>query len=339
MSTTGGPAVTPERIMEIVWGYAPPLILAAAVSTRVFDVLDAGPKTLEQLAAVSGNSVRGLRPILNALAGFGFLTKDPEGRFALSPDSAAFLVRNKPGYLGGFVEFSAWNLMPRWQQLREMVRTGKPGAAVNQQETGEEFFQQLVEPIFNMSYPATQALANALGLESADGPVRVLDIGAGSGVWGIGLAQRSKQVSVTAVDFPGVLDVTRKMAERFGMADRFSYLPGDFHDVDFGTGHTVITIGQILHGEGEQKSRVLLKKAFAALESGGTIAIGEILVNQDRLGPPMGLIFAVNMMANTDAGDTFSFEEISDWLKDTGFVNFRKIDPGGPAAVVVADKP
>src|SRR6185436_4239239 len=117
--------------------------------------------------------------------------------------------------------------------LREMVRTGKPGAAVNQQETGEEFFQQLVEPIFNMSYPATQALANALGLENADGPVRVLDIGAGSGVWGIGLAQRSKQVSVTAVDFPGVLDVTRKMAERFGMADRFSYLPGDFHDVDF----------------------------------------------------------------------------------------------------------
>jgi SAM-dependent methyltransferase len=219
------------------------------------------------------------------------------------------------------------------------VRTGKPPAAVNQQQTGDEFFQTLVEPIFNMSYPATQALGNALGLEKAAKRVRVLDIVAGSGVWGIGLAQRSAQVSVTAVDFSGVVNVTRRMADRFGLADRFSFIAGDFHDVDFGTGYAIVTLGHILHSEGEQRSRTLLKKAFAALAPGGTIAIGEILVNSDRTGPPMGLIFAVNMMANTDAGDTFSFEEISVWLKDAGFVNARKIEPGGPAAIVIADKP
>jgi hypothetical protein len=339
MSASGGPAVTPERIMQTAWAFAPTVILAAAVNSCVFDLLDAGPKSLEELAKASGSAVRGLRPILNALAGFQFVTKNADGRFALTPESATFLVSTKPGYLGGFVEFSAWSLIPRWQQLRESVRTGKPVAAVNQQQTGDEFFQTLVEPIFNMSYPSTQALGKGLGLEKATSPVRVLDIGAGSGVWGIGLAQQSPQVTVTAVDFPGVVNVTRRMAERFGMADRFSYVPGDFHDVDFGTGHTVVTLGHILHSEGEQRSRVLLKKAFAAMAPGGTIAIGEMLVNDDRSGPPMGLIFAVNMMANTDDGDTFSFEEISDWLKDAGFVNFRKIEPGGPGAIVLADKP
>jgi len=330
--------VTPDRILEIVWSYAPPMILAAAVNSRVFDVLDGGPKTLEELATASGCAARGLRPILNALAGFHFLSKSPEGKYALAPDTAAFLVRNKPGYLGGFVEFNAWSLLPRWQHLRDAVRTGKPAEAVNQQERGDEFFQQLVEPIFNMSYPATQVLGKVLGVDQASSSVRVLDIGAGSGVWGIGLAQQSKQVSVTAVDFPGVLNVTRKMAERFGMAERFSYVGGDFHDVDFGTAHTLVTLGHILHSEGEARSRALLKKAFAALASGGTIAITEFLVSHDRSGPPMSLIFAVNMMVATDNGDTFSFEEISGWLKEAGFVNPRKIEPGGPVGVVLADK-
>jgi ubiquinone/menaquinone biosynthesis C-methylase UbiE len=331
MSATGGPAVTPERIMQTAWGFAPPLILAAGVDSRVFDLLDAGPKTLEELASASGSAARGLRAIVNALAGFQFLTKSADGKYA-------FLVRGKPGYLGGFVEFSAWSIVPRWQTLRENVRTGKPVFAVNQQETGDEFFQQLVEPIFNMSYPSTQVLGKALGIAGAANSVRILDIGAGSGVWGIGLAQQSPQVTVTAVDFPGVLNVTRRMTERFGLSERFSYVGGDFHDVDFGTGHTLVTLGHILHSEGEQRSRELLKKASSALAPGGTIAIAEMLVADDRSGPPMNLIFAVNMMAMTDSGDTFSFEEISAWLKEAGFGNFRKIEPGGPGAIVVADK-
>ena len=84
-----------------------------------------------------------------------------------------------------------------------------------------------------MSYPATQAAGQALGLANAKSPIKMLDIGTGSGVWGIGLAQLSPQVSVTAQDLPGVLDVTRRMADRFDLADRFSYLPGDFHTCRF----------------------------------------------------------------------------------------------------------
>ena len=92
MSASGVPAVTPDRIMETVWGYAPPMILAAAVNSRVFDVLDSGPKTLEELAKAAGTAVRGLRPILNALAGFQFLTKSADGRFAL----LSILPHDKP---------------------------------------------------------------------------------------------------------------------------------------------------------------------------------------------------------------------------------------------------
>jgi ubiquinone/menaquinone biosynthesis C-methylase UbiE len=325
--------------MEMVWGYAPPIILGTAVQCKVFDLLDAGPKTVDELAKASGNSARGLRSIMNALVGFQFLTKNSDGRYALTPESAAFLVSSKPGYLGKFVEFSGLKMIHTWLPLPEIVRTGKPNTAINQQDEGAAFFQELVEPIFAMSYPATQVAGQALGLANAKSPIKVLDIGAGSGVWGIGLAQQSPQVTVTAQDLPNVLDVTRQMANRFNLADRFSYLPGDFHTADFGTGYNLATVGHILHMLGVDECRRLLKKAAGALAPKGTVVISEFLVNQDRSGPPMGLIFAVNMLAHTENGDTFSFEEISGWLKEAGLVNPRKIEPGGPVGLVMADKP
>jgi len=152
------------------------------------------------------------------------------------------------------------------------------------------------------------------------------------------LAQQSPQVSVTAQDMQGVLDVTKRMASRFNLADRFEYLPGDFHTMDFGTGFNLATLGHILHMLGIDECRQLLKKAAGALAPKGTVVISEFLVKDDRTGPPMALIFAVNMLAHTDNGDTYSFEQISGWLKEAGLVNIRKIEPGGPVGLVLADK-
>jgi len=339
MSASSNPAVRPDRIMEMIWGYAPPLILATAVHAKVFDSLDAGAKTVEELAQSTGNSARGLRAIMNALVGFNFLAKDSGGRYMLTPESAAFLVSSKPGYMGKFVEFSGLKSMQTWLPLPEIVRTGKPNDAIRQQDAGESFFQDLVEPIFAMSYPATQAAGQALGLATAKSPVKVLDIGAGSGVWGIGLAQQSPQVSATAQDMQGVLDVTKRMVDRFKLADRFQFLPGDFHTLDFGTGYNLATLGHILHMLSVDECRQLLKKAASALAPKGTVIISEFLVKDDRTGPPMPLIFAVNMLAHTEQGDTYSFEQISSWLQEAGLVNTRKIEPGGPVGLVMADKP
>jgi ubiquinone/menaquinone biosynthesis C-methylase UbiE len=182
-------------------------------------------------------------------------------------------------------------------------------------------------------------LATELQIDRATGPVRVLDLAAGSGVWGIGLAQRSPQVSVTAVDWPGVLDITRKMTARFGVSGRFTFVAGDLEAADFGRGHNIATLGHILHSEGESRSRALLKKTFEALAPGGTIAVQEFLVNDTRTGPPNGLIFAVNMLVATDEGDTWSFNEIASWLKEAGFENPRTIDSPGPSPLILATRP
>jgi ubiquinone/menaquinone biosynthesis C-methylase UbiE len=332
-------SVTPERIMQFAWGYVPPLVLEAAIRHRVFDVLDAGPKTVKETAAATGASERGLRTIMNVLVGLNFLAKGSGGRYVLTPESETFLVSTKRGFQGGILKHASAQLIPKWLHLNEIVGTGSPAVAVNEEGTGSDFFQKFVVDIFPMSYPSALALADHLALGNSDTPVRVLDLAAGSGVWGIALAQSSERVLVTAVDWTNVLPATERTVAGFGLTDRYVFVGGDLLAADFGRDHNVATLGHILHSEGEARSRTLLRKTFDALAPGGTIAIAEFLVNADRTAPVMSLFFAANMLVNTDNGDTYSFEEIGSWLTEAGFTNPRLLEAPGPSPLILATKP
>ena len=330
---------TPDRLMGIAWGYGPPLVIEAACRHQLFDHLEAGPKSADELATAAGVSPRGVRAVANLLTGLELLSKDAEGRYSLTPESAAFLVSTKPSYLGRFFLRTSVETLPRWMKLPEVVRTGQPASAVNQEAPGSEFFQQLVEDLFPMGYPAAKMLAAELRLAEARSPVSVLDLAAGSGVWSIALVQASPQAHATAVDWPAVLDVTRRVTARFGVADRYTFVAGDLDSADFGSGHNVATLGHILHSEGEERSKQLLAKTFAALAPRGTIAIQEFLVDKDRSKEMRGLLFAINMLVATDVGDTYSFEEISSWLQAAGFENPLTIQSPGPSPLILATKP
>jgi ubiquinone/menaquinone biosynthesis C-methylase UbiE len=333
-----GQPPTPERLLQYAWGYAPPLILGAALKFHLFDALEQSPATVDELAARTGASPRGLSAILNALTGLEFLAKR-DGRYHLTPESSTFLVAGKPGFHGGFFEHTVDQVMAGWLQLPEVVRSGRPAVSVNQQNQGAEFFTKFVESLFPLSYQAATQAGEHLGIARAAEPVSILDIGAGSGVWGIALARQSAQARVRAVDWPQVLDVTRDIAQRHGVGDRFTFAPGDLMEADFGSGHQIATIGHILHSEGRERSRQLLRKVFMALAPGGTVVISEFMPDEDRSGPPTALIFAVNMLVHTENGDTFSFAEISDWLLEAGFRNRRLLEAAAPSPLVLATKP
>lgn len=331
-------SVTPERIYQFTWGFSIPLVLEAAIRHRVFDVLANGPLPLQELQDRTGASARGLSAILDVLVGLNLLAKDPAGKFSLTPESSAYLVSTQPAFAGGIIRHCTQHLIPNWLKLSEIVATGKPVRAVNEQQNGSEFFETFVEDIFPMSYPAAQVLARHFNANGAN-PVRVLDLAAGSGVWGIAIAQAHHNAQVTALDWPDVLTVTRKVVARFGLSDRFSFLPGDLLQADFGSGYQLATLGHILHSEGREHSRKLLSKTFDSLAPGGVVAIQEFLVNQDRTGPLNALIFAVNMLVNSETGDTFSFEEIASWLSQSGFIDARTLDAPGPSPLILANKP
>src|SRR5205809_3419572 len=339
MKTLSQDQVTPERLMQFGFAYAPPLIIGAAVSNKVFDTLEGGGKTIEQVSKTTGASQRGLRAIMNALVGLELLKKDRHEKYSLTPESATFLLSDKAGTQAGFFATILPQLVSRWLSLTEVVRDGRPVLAVNQEEPGTEFFSQLVENIIPMSYPSAQALGHHLKIAKAKSEVRVLDLAAGSGIWGIALTQKSPRVRVTAVDWAGMIPTTKRITQKFGVADRFNYIEGDLLEANLGNGYDIAILGHILHSEGEERSRKLLKKTFKALKSGGTIAIAEWLVNDDRTEPTHSLMFAVQMLVNTERGDTFSFNEIKSWLEEARFKRVRKLEAPGPSPLILATKP
>jgi ubiquinone/menaquinone biosynthesis C-methylase UbiE len=331
--------VTPERLMELSFAYAPPLIISAAAANKVFDALENSAKTAEEVAKKTGASPRALKILMNALVGLDLLKKDRQGRYSLTPESAAFLISKRPGSHAGFFGTIAPQLISRWLRLTDIVREGRPAVAVNQETEGTEFFSQLVENIIPMSYPAAQKLGDHLKIAKTKKEIRVLDLAAGSGIWGIALAQKSPHVRVSAVDWAGMIPTTKQITEKYSVRDRFNFVEGDLLQANFGTGFDIATLGHILHSEGEDRSRKLLKKTFRALKSGGVIAIAEWLVNDQRTEPLHALMFAVQMLVNTEKGDTFSFNEIKSWLEDAGFKKVRRLEAPGPSPLVLATKP
>jgi len=334
-STSDSP--NPERLTQLGFAYAPPMIIGAAAANGIFDVLDSGAKTVSEVSKQTGASERGVRIVMNALVGLELLRKDGD-RYGLTPESEAFLVSNKPGTLAGFFPMNMKRLIPLWLKLDEAVHSGRPPEARNREEEGTKFFTELVENIMPMSYGGAQALANYLQIAGRSTPLRVLDIAAGSGIWGIAVAQKSPQVQVTAVDWSGMIPTTKRVTQRFGVAEQFRFIEGDIGEVDFGTGYDVAILGHILHSEGAERSRRLLQKTARSLKSGGTIAIGEFLVNEERTEPLPSLMFAVQMLVNTEEGDTFSFNEIKKWLQEAGFKDARTLDAPGPSPLVLATK-
>ena len=333
------PPVTPARLLQFSWAFAIPLLLDAAVRNGLFEALAGGPKTAAELAAESAVSERGARAVLNALTSVDLLTKDSEGRYGLTAESAAFLGRTSPAYLGGVFRHASVQLMPRWLALNEVVRTGRPAPYDVSDDGRALHFQEFVEDIMPLSFPAARALAETLVPETSEAPMRVLDIGAGSGVWGIALAERGPGVRVTAVDWPQVLDVTLDVAARYGVGDRFEARPGDLFAIDFGDAYQAAVLGHVLHSFGEARNRALIAKVFDALAPGGVLAIADFLVDDAHAAKTHGLIFAVNMLVNTEEGDTFSFAEIAGWLTDAGFANIRALEAPGPAPLILADRP
>src|SRR6266516_1715915 len=284
--------VTPERLMELSFAYAPPLIISAAAANKVFDKLENGAKTAEEIAKKTAASPRALRILMNALVGLDLLKKDRRGRYSM-----------------------------------------------NQETEGTEFFSQLVDNSIPMSYPAAQKLGDHLKIAKTKREIRILDLAAGSGIWGIAIAQKSPRVRVSAVDWAGMIPTTKQITEKYGVRDRFNFVEGDLLEADFGNGYDIATLGHILHSEGEDRSRKLVKKTFRALKSGGVIAIAEWLVNDQRTEPLPSLMFAVQMLVNTEKGDTFSFNEIKRWLEEAGFKKVRKLEAPGPSPLILATKP
>ena len=337
--TTSAALPTPERLFKMLWGFATPVLIENALHLGVFNALNNHPgKTLQELSREMNVGEREARALLNALAGLQLLFKEND-RYSLTPESRAFLVSETPVSFVPYSHMVFNRLLPGWLNLSRVMREGRPEVPANRETTGVAFFSEMVESLFVPNSLPARALAESLDVANTGDTVRVLDIAAGSGVWSIPMAQASPRVQVTAVDWEPMLKTTQAFASRFEVADQYRFVGGDLDEADFGEGYQVAVLGHIVHSEGEVRSRALLEKVYQALAPGGVVVIADLILNEERTGPPFSLFLAMTMVIFTEQGDIFTFGEMTDWLTACGFTDVRLLEVPAPSPLVLATKP
>lgn len=336
MKKTDNGEVNPGKIFDTCFAFATSRILLSGVELEIFTHIANGHRTMLDIARAAQADSRGIEALLNSLVAMNFLTKS-NNLYDLTPPAKKFLVKGLPTYYGDFV-LHIDLLWESWKNLTKVISTGKSYLSVDKEE-GEKFFKKLVPLLFPMNYPAAKAAAEALGVGNTWKNLNVLDIGSGSGAWGIAFAEQDAGARITAQDWPDILKITKEFTDKFNLNGRFTYLPGDLREVDFGQNkYDLVILGHVCHSEGAEKSRTLLSRSYRSLKQGGKLLIAEMIPDDTRSAEVFPLLFAVNMLVHTTEGNTFTMAEYREWLLSAGFHSITTLHAPSPSPLILASK-
>jgi SAM-dependent methyltransferase len=332
---------TPDQVFSSFMGHVSSAVLKAALDLGVFDRIAAGTDDLDGLVRAIAVPERGLRILLDALIGLGFLEK-PADRYRLRPIAEAFLVKSSGAYLGGMSAVMGHALLwERMARLTDIVRQG--GVAGERNPANREsdpFWTVFAEASRGLSVPQAALIAEVVKPERF-GQTRILDLACGSGIYGFTMLQRAgNKARLTSVDWPNVLDKARETATEWKLLDRIEWRPGNIFDVDFGSGYDIAIASQIYHHFDLEQNLALSRRILASLRPGGELVIHDAVPDERRAERPFPLVFAVVMLATTDHGDTFTFAQYRDVLERAGFTEIGlHAPPMLPSQVITARKP
>ena len=305
-----------ERLSELVWGFQPSRIFLTAVELDVFTHVGHGSRSASEVAGSLGASLRGTEILLNSLAGLGLLSKS-QGRFSNTPLTLRFLVAGAPDYaLTGF-KHSA-NLWRAWSNLTEVVKTGRVDRPPMSDEDAKDSTESFIMLMHERARYRAPKVADAIDLSYT---MSVLDIGGGPGTHSMEFAIRKPELCAVVFDLTEVVGIAGRLIREAGLQERVTVKPGDYYTDDFGRGYDLAFLSAIVHSNSAEGNVHILKKAHEALQPGGRVAIVDFIMDDEKIKPEFGAVFAVNMLVATDAGNCYNEKEIEEWFAEAGFVN------------------
>jgi SAM-dependent methyltransferase len=313
------PQVSPALFFNTINSYQRTEALKAAIKLEVFSAISAGNSTAADLARTCVTAERGMRILCDYLVIMGFLTKQ-DAHYGLTPDSAMFLDKKSPAYLGGTIDFLLSPVLTGgFKDLTASVRKG--GTIMENEGTVTPDHPVWVD--FARAMAPMMALPAHLMAElvdpAANGKLKILDIAAGHGLFGLAFAKRNPNAEVTAVDWPNVLAVAEENAAAAGVTERYHLNPGSAFDVDYGSGFDLVLFTNFLHHFDPPTCETLLRKAHAALAPEGRAVTLEFVPNDDRVSPPEVAGFSMMMLGSTPSGDAYTFRELESMMRNAGF--------------------
>jgi len=303
-------------------------VLLTAVELDLFSLMGDRRLTSQQLAQVGGFDQRGLEILLDSMVVMG-LARKQRGAYSNTSVTRECLCNDNEASLLPMIRHYA-DLWCRWSKLSDRVRANDKA----------EPHDQLAAFIGAMDWVAAPLAPSVVAAMGAPRGARVLDVGGGSGAYTAAFLSRDRSVRMTLFDRPEVIAFAREFLAQRGCEESVQFVGGDFLKDDLPRDQDLVFLSAIVHSLSLEQCASLFSRAFAALVPGGRLVIRDHVMSEDRLQPRAGALFAVNMLAATDGGRTYTYTELRTRLQESGFIDVQLAQDGERMnALVEATKP
>ncbi|MFQ5663626.1 MAG: methyltransferase [Terriglobia bacterium] len=325
--------LTAVPLMQLISGFWASKALAAAVGLDLFTKLSGRGVDSQELTQLLGLHPRPAEMLLSACTALGLLEKRNE-RYWNSALAEEFLVRGKPYYFGGVVRMLDRRLYLPWNRLSEALKTNRaqtwgdqPGLfeAISANPEEQRIF---TEAMHSWSLQSGKAVAAAFDFSPY---TQLLDVGGGSGAYCIEAACRYPHLRAVVFDLQAALEIAQEKIAQAGLSDRINTQAGDFFTEELPKGSDVMLVSMILHDWTSEKNRVILRKCFDALPSGGAVIVSELMMDDDKTGPVPAALMSLNMLIETE-GRNYTWSEYIEWLEEVGFKQIQRVPVESPGA-------
>jgi SAM-dependent methyltransferase len=324
-----GSPLTPKTLMELATAFQRSRPLLTAFELDLFTVLNGEARTSGETADALGTDARATDRLMNALVALGLLEKQ-DGRFRNTALADVHLVKGRPDYMGGLGHTN--HLWDTWSHLTEVVRLGHPVEVADTNDRGDDWLRPFIAA---MHTRGRQSAAEVVGLLDLGGVARVLDVGGGSGIYAMAFARAGRGISSVVFDLPNVIPLTRMYVAQEGLTAEVTTAVGDYLTAPLGDGFDLVFMSAVIHSNATDDNRLLFRKAAQALNPGGRLVVQDFLMAEERDGPLMPALFALNMLVGTPEGDTYTESEVRSWMSAAGFHAIERTDTSFGTSLMV----
>ncbi len=290
--------------------------LVAAYQGNLLQALLNGYTTPTMYAEELGLDPTATERVLKVLACLGIADRN-QGKYGAS---AAFKDLDAIGP-GGVDAFGAL-----WSQVPTFLLRGERYAHMDgPPDAREAVYSAVVSKLALLFANGARQLATKI----PGYPAHILDVGAGSGIWSLAMAERHAETRVTALDFPNVLQAFRTQAEYMGLSDRIGLLPGNFHCVAIPEDRfDRIVLANVLHLEPPEQAVALIGRIATTLLPGGDLVIVDMLGDGTSAGERAQAIYGLHLALRTREGKVHPLSDMQAWVKQAGLVPEDVIELG-----------
>lgn len=323
--------MNPEDLRIIISAYQKSRVVLSAFEIGIFTAIGADSKTSKQIAKKVKSDPRAIDRLLNAVCTLNLITKEKD-KFTNTEFSQKYLVKDSNDYMEGLMH--SVNQWDTWSTLSEVVKAGKSvyKRPANINDRNKKWLNSFIGAMHDRGKRQAPVIVSKLDISKVK---QVLDVGGGSGAYAMAFVMAKKGITATVFDLPNVVPITEKYIKKEKLTTLVNTIKGDYHTDSFPKKQDLVFLSAIVHINSIKENEKLLKKVSKSLNKGGYVVIQDHVMQENRVNPPAGALFSLNMLVGTNHGDTYTEAEMKAWFKkaEITFVE-TKLTPFGNSLVI-----